>query len=142
MLSRQIFALIVFGLSITGTVSDDPNHKRVVQPVYQQNIIINPLDELLDNEAPCNHSKIQDIISNELQNTTRRLVQLESNIASKVDAVSAELNDVKLQVDQIKETVSELAELLKNRTGGFGFSKSNLEVISNQVLSKLFSKEL
>ncbi|XP_022097547.1 ryncolin-1-like [Acanthaster planci] len=109
-----VLALIVVGILTTATVSDSPTYKKGAQPVYQQQIIINSPDELSYPGAVCNYSTIREVVVDELQNTSRRLAQLEVNIASEVHALSSELSDVKLQLDQITEAVRELAELLRS----------------------------
>ncbi|XP_022107428.1 microfibril-associated glycoprotein 4-like [Acanthaster planci] len=111
-------AFIVCGVFTDSTVGNDPIRGSGAQTVYEQHIIINPLDGLSCSGTVCNYSTIQEIVSGELQNTTRRLAQLETHIASKSDVMtlSTELTYVKLQLEKIKESVSELAELLKNAT--------------------------
>ncbi|XP_022107438.1 ficolin-2-like [Acanthaster planci] len=110
-----VVAFIMFGVFTAITASDDPTGSREAQQVrWQQNG--NPLDGSAYCGTACNCTTVQEIVSNELQSTTTRLVQLERNIASKVDDVSTELNDMKLQLDQLKGSVRELAELLRNKS--------------------------
>ncbi|XP_022097502.1 ficolin-2-like [Acanthaster planci] len=111
-----VLAFIVFGIFTTATVSDSLTYKKGAQPVYQQQIIINSLDELSYPRATFDFTKVGEIVADELQNTTRWLAQMETNIAGKVHALSAELYAVKMQLDQITESVKELVELLKNTT--------------------------
>ncbi|XP_022088665.1 microfibril-associated glycoprotein 4-like [Acanthaster planci] len=94
-LQFAVLALTVVGVFSTATVSDDPVLQRevegnIAQALYQQQVIINALDDPAFSEAGCNYSTIKEIVSYELQ-------------------------DVKLQLGLVKESVSELAELLKNR---------------------------
>ncbi|XP_022107416.1 microfibril-associated glycoprotein 4-like [Acanthaster planci] len=111
-----VVAFMIFWVFTTNTVRARPVGRIGAEPVYQQQIIINPLEDETYSGTNCNCSTIQEIVSDVIQNTTCQLAELETNIASKVDGVSAELTDVKLQLDQIKESVSELTELLKNAT--------------------------
>ncbi|XP_022107442.1 microfibril-associated glycoprotein 4-like [Acanthaster planci] len=117
---QQIAFLVylVLGLCTCTTVINYTIPGNGAQPVCEQHIIINPLDGPSCSGTACNYSTIQEIVSGELENTTHRLAQLETHIASKADVMtlSTELTDVKLQLEKIKESVSELAELLKNAT--------------------------
>ncbi|XP_022097046.1 ficolin-1-like isoform X1 [Acanthaster planci] len=88
-----ILALIAIGAFANDAVNDDPILEREAkglkaQGLYQQQVIINPQDDPACSGTVCNYSKIQDIVFDEVKS-------------------------VKLELGQIKESVSELVELLK-----------------------------
>ncbi|XP_022107417.1 fibrinogen C domain-containing protein 1-like [Acanthaster planci] len=107
-----VAALVVFSIFTKGMVNAHSIISSGAPPVYEQHIIINPLDGPSCSGSGCNCTAIRESVAD----TTHRLAKLETTVANKVDGVSAELNDVKLQLVKITESVIWLTELLKNAT--------------------------
>ena len=84
MASVQQITVLVFVLVvpfIPGAVTDDSIQARDAEEDYDkrdnnQHIIINPLDD--PSHSGCNYSTVQDIVAEELQDTDRRLTELEA----------------------------------------------------------------
>ncbi|XP_022107395.1 microfibril-associated glycoprotein 4-like [Acanthaster planci] len=111
-----VLAFVMFGLVTTITINAHPIISRGVPPVYEQHIVINPLDGPSCPGSCCNCTAIREIVADELQDTNLWLAKQEAKVGNKVDGLSAELNGFKLQLDQITETVIELSALLRSTT--------------------------